>query len=246
MRCLERQPADRLQTAVELATALDEILPGADEVVTRVALGIPRTIPAVPEAAPGFSSTLPGVSSPVPRSPKAPPGAPPVARNAGPADSNADPAARTSPDSTTHPVASKRELAGPKLTPVPMPTPVPRFMPTPRHTPDSYDSTRLARSPAERAAPAARSRQRGTPPVGTPPVLTKHLRKTDPALHRLPTSPTRPPASRLHDRPASSVGGIAPFDTARTVREDAVVRRLALAIGLAIVAIVTLLVTSRL
>jgi tRNA A-37 threonylcarbamoyl transferase component Bud32 len=44
MRCLERQHTDRFQSAIELATALDEILPG-DEVVTRVAAETQKVVP---------------------------------------------------------------------------------------------------------------------------------------------------------------------------------------------------------
>ena len=42
MRCIERQYADRYQSAAELATALDEILGGSDEAVTTVDLTHPR------------------------------------------------------------------------------------------------------------------------------------------------------------------------------------------------------------
>ena len=63
MRCLERQHTDRFQSAVELATALDEILPEVEEAVTRVAAGVASPIPGGPNGTTGFASTLQGVAS---------------------------------------------------------------------------------------------------------------------------------------------------------------------------------------
>src|SRR5262249_3812062 len=62
MRCLERQHTDRFQSAVELATALDEILPEVEEAVTRVATGSATPMPG-PNGVTNFASTLQGVAS---------------------------------------------------------------------------------------------------------------------------------------------------------------------------------------
>jgi serine/threonine-protein kinase len=71
---------------------------------------------------------------------------------------------------------------------------------------------------------------------GTPAAPITNLREAYPMIHLPAPSPMRPQPS-LDDRPAAAN---APFDMARTVQRDALVRRLALVIGLAIVALVAL------
>jgi hypothetical protein len=297
MRCLERQQDDRFQTAIDLATALDEILPGVDEVVTRMAAGVPSTLPGVPHGMSGFASTLPGVAGAVPGISATPTGSPRLlsmaakaewpgskaAPPAGPsmkqADSKTDPAAgkldaatsKTEPaagklepteeaeesDSQADPVTVKRlpvskaaviarreEIA--KREEVARREAARNLTPVPKPAPADFDSTLIGHALAERRATIASARHPVTPGGGTPLIPAKNLREVYPAISRPPPSPMRPPMSPFDDRPASSVGGIAPFDMARRVRRDAVFRRLALVIGLVIVAIVAILVASRL
>ena len=117
---------------------------------------------------------------------------------------------------------------------------------TPVPKPADFDSTLIGHALAERRATIAGARHPVTPGAGTPLIPTKKLREVYPAISRPPPSPMRPPVSPFDDRPAPSVSGIAPFDMARTVRRDAVFRRLALVIGLVLAAIVAILVASRL
>jgi serine/threonine-protein kinase len=259
MRCLERQPTDRYQSAVELAMALDEILPGVDEVVTRVATGAPPPRAGIPTNGMGFASTLPGVSSAMPRVPKTPElpklmasGSESGAKE--PADSKTEPLLPREPaDSKTEPVI-KRSAPIPRFTPLPMPAVAPRpasvpvLLPVPvlpqnRMDHDAYNATLVGRPLADRA-PDTRSRRISTPPAGTPVVPTKNLREAYPTIHRPPPSAMRPP--RAFDDRATSTVTTLPFDMARAVQRDAMVRRLALAIGIAIALLAVLLVASRL
>jgi serine/threonine protein kinase len=262
MRCLERQPTDRYQSAAELAMALDEILPGVDEVVTRVATGSTPTMAGVPTNGLGFASTLPGLSSALPRAPKAPrsldlpkliaTGSQPGARE--PADSKTEPAlSREQDDTKTEPVI-KRSASIPRFTPLPMPVVAPRRASVPVLLPlpvlpqepmdhDTYNATLVGR-PLDDRAPATRSRRTSAPPATTPAVPSKNLREAYPTIHRPAPSPMRPP--RAFDERASSTVTTLPFDMAHTVQRDAMVRRLALAIGIAIALLAVLLVATRL
>jgi hypothetical protein len=103
-----------------------------------------------------------------------------------------------------------------------------------------------------------RARQVGAPPVGTPNVPVKHLHQPNPASHQPTPAPLHPSLAPFGDRSAAPVGmapfgdhsaapvGMAPFDMAGTVRRGAVVRRLALGIGIAIMILAVLLITNRL
>jgi hypothetical protein len=123
------------------------------------------------------------------------------------------------------------------LAPVP---PAPRFAP-PQPDPDL---TLLGPAVAPRT-------QAPRPPNGTPQVggqlPVKSLRDAYPMIHRAPASPTRPHATQFDDRPASSVNFGAAFDMSGTVRRDAVVRRVALAVGIAIalLALIAIVVVLR-
>jgi serine/threonine protein kinase len=78
--------------------------------------------------------------------------------------------------------------------------------------------------------------------LGTPQVPTTNLREAYPTIHRQPPSPTRPQPTQFDDRPAT---GVKPFDMARAVRSDTLVRRLAVIIGLVIAALVAIWFASR-
>ena len=254
MKCLERQYTDRFQTAAELAMALDEILPGVDEVVTRVATGAPPSVPRVPTDELGFSSTLPGLSGALPRPPKAMLDLPKLGPVV-PADSKTEPVLRREPaDSKTEPVLPR--AAPLRFTPLAMPVQPPKRASTPwmapvlqpapvvpPPTPIEYDAT-LVGQPATERAPAARPRRSSTGPIV--PGQGKSLREAYPTIHRPAPSPMRPPRSSFDDRPAPSMSTVAPFDMSRTAQRDAVVRRLALALGVAIALLAVLLVASRL
>jgi hypothetical protein len=337
MRCLERQHTDRFQSAVELATALDEILPEVEEAVTRVATGAASPIPGAPNGVTSFASTLQGVASvvsgPPKRTPKAPallsgtprpvqPAAKPavvapkpaviapkpaviapkpaviapkpavitpkpavitpkpavVAPKPAPVAPRPDPAIaetlpftpleplsemdpedpKLEPDPDIEPAASRTEterdmkVAVAKTEPlIPMlkspsrPGMLPVRGSAPKLAPSSMpvvfdpDTTLLGPSGPERAAAPARSQ-----PI-TPYVAGQSLREAYPAIHQVPPSPLRPPLPQSGDRPASASSTIARFDMARTMRREAIVRRLALAISLVIAGVVAFLIASR-
>jgi eukaryotic-like serine/threonine-protein kinase len=265
MKCLERQYTDRFQTAVELAMALDEILPGVDEVVTRVATGAPPSVPRVSTDELELSRTLPGLSGALPRPPKSMLNLPKLGPVV-PADSKtepvlvrrlADPAdLADAADSQTEPVIPKAAPL-PRFTPLAMPMQPPKRASTPwippvlqpapgtqmPPTPIEYDAT-LVGQPATERAPAARPKRSSTGPIV--PGQGKSLREAYPTIHRPAPSAMRPPRSSFDDRPAPSMSSVMPFDMSRTAQRDAVVRRLALALGIAIALLAVLLVASRL
>ncbi len=291
MRCLERQHTDRFQSAVELATALDEILPEVEEAVTRVATGAATPMPGVTH----FASTLQGVASvvsnpkrtpknqaflsatpkPVPMAPKPLPATPkplPVAPRPDPAiaetvpftkfeppvsatdptalqqetDPEVEPAAsQTETDRDMKVAVAKTEPLLPKLKPpstpggIPMRASVPQLAPSTMPAVYDPDSTLLGPPGPERVAPAAR------PQPIAPYIPGQNLREAYPTIHHLPPSPMQLPLAPPGDRPASA-STIARFDMARTMRRDAIVRHMALAISLAIAGLVAFLVASRL
>ncbi|HEX2689523.1 MAG TPA: serine/threonine-protein kinase [Kofleriaceae bacterium] len=253
MRCLERQHTDRFQTAVELAKALDEILPGVEEVVTLVAAGSRTTMPAVanvaamdPDAISADLEAAPGDLDTVRVDPSAvlDPAAASLDQN-GVTDPEARPVNTENGlmDSNSIPIPGKLALGVPDAAQV---IPVSdqatlKLTPAPRSERTGLGSTLVGYPQAERVAPAGRLRQIGTPPVGTPIVPIKNLRESYPTIHHPPPSPMRPPQSR--DRPITNV---APFDMAQTVRRDAVFRRLALVVSVAVAILVVLLIASRL
>jgi serine/threonine-protein kinase len=260
MRCLERQHTDRFQTAVDLATALDEILPGAHEVVTMVGRGSGPKVPESPRRVPANQDAVPMSQDAVQMDPDAvtvdsEPGA------ARPLLTTPMPGPMTPrPGYTTQMPAAIPPRPSPK-TPMPALAPRPRSAGselTVRPPPVNLGGTLSGYRPAERLPPVVRARQVGTPPVGTPNVPVKHLHQPNPVSHQPTPAPLHPSLAPFGDRSAAPVGmapfgdhsaapvGMAPFDMAGTVRRGAVVRRLALGIGIAIMILAVLLITNRL
>ncbi|HEX7842410.1 MAG TPA: hypothetical protein VF469_33285, partial [Kofleriaceae bacterium] len=142
----------------------------------------------------------------------------------------------------------ERAAALPKLIPDD-PDDAPRFASSPRLTPVpgsgpiNPDTTLVGQLMPPRA-PAARPRPSGTPHAGTP-IPAKNLREAYPNIGRPVPSPTRPQAHRFDDRPASSVNFGSAFDMSNVVRRDALVRRVALAVGVAVALLVMLLIARH-
>jgi len=218
MRCIERQSSDRFQSASELAGALDDVMAATDEIVTMVA----------PSPA---NTTLPGGTG-APRKHGTPP-----------------PKMMTPVQSSfleTLPMAGRDSPPPPQLRPR-TPTPAPPVVtpwgppgleaPTvrdpipPRHEPALDGSTVLGHAPA-RTLPR---------PPGAP---VANLREAYPAIARPAPSPMRPLPSPFDDRPGSSMR-IPPFTGSRGTRREIAIRRIAMAIGLAIALIVALLLVLR-
>jgi serine/threonine protein kinase len=239
MRCLERQHTDRFQSAIELATALDEILPNIDEVVTRVATGHRNAAPAIPKAAlvdPDAISTNLGAD---PEAPSVDPDTmradPRAAMDTHPVP--VDPSAMVDPEAKTLdgiPVIAKPASRAAKPAPVAQ-----KFTPLPESV--ALSSTLVGHPRAERVASVARMRKTATPAAGTPFVSSTNLREAYPTIHHPPPSPMHPP--QTSERSTST---IAPFDMAQAVHRDAVFRRLALGVAIAIAIIVGFLIAGRL
>jgi serine/threonine protein kinase len=86
------------------------------------------------------------------------------------------------------------------------------------------------------------------PAASTPgvPAVSSNLREAYPTIHRQPPSPTRPPGVTADERSATNMVAIPPFDMASGMRRNAMVRTIVLVVGIAIVALIGLLVASRL
>jgi serine/threonine protein kinase len=68
MRCLDRQPTGRYQSALELAAALDELVPGTDELSTVAMTTLPGTpAPKLVTPAPRLVTPAPQLVTPAPR-----------------------------------------------------------------------------------------------------------------------------------------------------------------------------------
>ena len=74
-----------------------------------------------------------------------------------------------------------------------------------------------------------------------PPAPNRNLRASYPTIHRLPPSPMRP--SSVFDERSSGTGAV--FDMSRVVRREAFLRRVAIAVGIAVVFAVALLIAAR-
>jgi eukaryotic-like serine/threonine-protein kinase len=264
MKCLERQHGDRFQTADALADALDEILTGGEEAVTSVAPSH--------RAAPKTASAIPLVGRPSPPRPIEP-AATPVAARPAVTDPNLDstlvghepvarlPATPLRPAGTPHvglpavgtpqieslePAAPEPPVAAPRAPSAPESPALEIATLEEIHIPSVVIAPDFPDIPAPRSIRRTATTPTGTPAVSapasaTPAAPTTNLREAYPMIHRQPPSPTRPQPA-MDDRPASSV---VPFDMARAVRRDALVRRLAVVIGLAVAALVALWVASR-
>jgi serine/threonine protein kinase len=153
-------------------------------------------------------------------------------------------ASRTETDRDMKVAVAKTEPMIPKLKSPSRPGGIPVRGSAPKIAPSSMpvvfapDTTLLGPSGPERTAPPGRSQ-----PI-TPYVPGQNLREAYPTIHQVPPSPSRPPLSSPGDRPASA-STIARFDMARTMRREAIVRRIALAISLVIAAVVAFLIASR-
>jgi serine/threonine protein kinase len=263
MRCIERQYGDRYQSAAELAAALDEILAGGEEAVTTVDLTHPRggvttikgmRVPARPPKLtpppvivdPALRALAPTVPAPV--VPASPPATPPAV--AVPAEAAPPPTPSTdSSDSSGSIDLTLTDPGHPSAPPVGPSTP--RLTPSVPRPPVTPDATLVGPLPAPRppARPAprvrpSRPRQR---PSGTPQVdkrVTTNLREVYPTIHRSPPSPLRPQPSAFDDHPPSSVSSGPVFAMSGTVRRDAFVRYLALAVAIAIVIFVAFLLAT--
>ncbi len=259
MHCLERQHADRFQTAGEVAAAIDEILSAGDEAVTSVAPSARRPALVARLAIASVATATPAPAIPSPGSASPPPDGP---------SSTAAGSARgpIEFDSTLvghHPVThlpatvqqpNSKPLIDtpPSITPL---TPVPRASSPLVAAPGASShliATSLGTTPPITAPPAA-APVAGTPlngTVGTPLVPTSNLRAAYPKIHLQPPSPTRPQPSVFDDRPPSSVEVVAVpsgwGDIARKMRRQAAVRHLVLAVGLVLSFIVGLLLASQL
>jgi hypothetical protein len=121
----------------------------------------------------------------------------------------------------------------PKLVPLdPEPAPEPTLI---GHLP-------MTRAPAP--ALVAPRRPTGTPQIEVPQLPSRNLREAYPAIHRPLPSPMRP-SSAFDDRRASSEGIGEVFDMSRVVRRDAIVRRVAVVLGLVVAIIVAALIATR-
>jgi hypothetical protein len=121
--------------------------------------------------------------------------------------------------------------------------PRPRLTPVPASAPIDPDATLVGQPMAPRT-PAPRPRPSGTPQVGTP-IPAKSLREAYPNLYRPAPSPSRPQANPFDDRPASSVNFGSAFDMSHVVRRDTVMRRVALAVAIAIALLAFLLIARQ-
>ncbi|HEU4726531.1 MAG TPA: protein kinase [Kofleriaceae bacterium] len=256
MRCIERQHADRFQSATELAAALDEILAAGDEAVTSVAPSTTRLPQLIPLSAPPRDK-------PAPAEPTRAPSSGPAVKPA-PIDSEAG---KISFDSTlvghmpvTHLPATPRRLNGtPRGTPVvPAPLLATPAGSVPPLSPAAMDEVTgdLEPLPPRRSISApVRALDLEAPledppanvPIGSAPfVPVKSLREVYPKLGLAPPSPTRPVPTAFDDRPKSTAGTIVPYETARRMRRNAMIRLIALGVGAAILTLGALLVASQL
>ncbi|HET9622474.1 MAG TPA: serine/threonine-protein kinase [Kofleriaceae bacterium] len=83
------------------------------------------------------------------------------------------------------------------------------------------------------------------PPAVAPAAapVSSNLREAYPTIHRQPPSPTRPPAL---DERSAAMAAVRPFDMASSVRRNAQVRLIAIAVGVLVAVLIGLLVASRL
>jgi serine/threonine-protein kinase len=262
MRCLERQYADRFQTATELAAAIDEILSAGDDAVTSVAPSArkptsgPLPTPSIVKPAPVAPRRTPLSAIPAP----ARPSPTPAGSEPGPIDFDST---LIGHHPVTHLPATIQRPSGAPLVTTPRGT-------TPLATSALGTTPPVNASPGTTppvAAPLITAPLNGTPlngtplngnvgmplaaaplngNAGTPLVPTSNLRAAYPKIHLQPASPTRPQPSVFDDRPASSVDVVAPLDTMQRVRREAAFRRLALVAGLVISFIVGILLASQL
>jgi serine/threonine protein kinase len=216
MRCIERQYADRYQSAAELAAALDEILAGSEEAVTTVDLTHPRggvttikgmRVPARPPRLtpppiivdPALRALAPTVPAPVvPASLPAPPTAVEDTAEAAPAGATGD----REPPATADLAPAEAPL--PRALPIDSSGSISIELTDPGHaaappsgssdSADSLDSLELTDPRQPAAAPAGPSAPRLTPSVPRPAPVTPDTTLVGP----LPTP--RPPA-----RPAPRV-----------------------------------------
>ena len=137
----------------------------------------------------------------------------------------------------------------PAVKPRPTPSAPRSFSADPDATiPDVPDHTLIGPALAPRGpaslTPVPR-RPNGTPRVDNQVPVT-NLREAYPTIHRPAPSPTRPQQTAFDDRPASRLDFGPAFDMTRVVRRGALVRRVALAIGIAIAIIALALVIRSL
>jgi hypothetical protein len=121
--------------------------------------------------------------------------------------------------------------------------PRPRLTPVPGSAPIDPDAT-LIGQPMPPRTPVPWPRPSGTPQVGTP-IPARNLRDAYPNLYRPAPSPSRPQANPFDDRPASSVNFGSAFDMSHVVRRDTVMRRVALAVAIAIALLAVLLIARQ-
>jgi serine/threonine-protein kinase len=261
LRCLERTSSDRFQTAQQLAGALDDLITATDEVVTTVAALTPAntTLPGGTAAPRKHVTPAPRLVSPVQSSfvetlplPHETP--PPLIRNREPT-----PAPKLRVREPT-PQPRKRET-----TPAPQPrkhppTPSPpaaiwrdaHEAPTVRREPAvpgdldttlADSATVVGHAPPVRVAPRIGTPATGVPHVAGPAIPSTNLREAYPAIARPAPSPMRPVPAPFDDRAAASVAvaPLAPYDTAQA----ALVRRIAMAVGVGIAVLVGVLLLAR-
>jgi hypothetical protein len=175
--------------------------------------------PADPAVAPPTS--MPGPQTAEPATGAPPPTAVPADQRG--QDERYDP---YDPDPCTVPLPSR-------MTPVPIAA-----------DPETDPEATLIGPPVSPRAPAFRQPPTGTPQVGTP-IPFKNLREAYPNIYRPAPSPSRPQPNAFDDRPASSIDFGSAFDMSHVVRRDALMRRVALAVGIAIALAVLFLVARQ-